>query len=356
MRKTGWGETIRWVLTGAVVAAASLGSAASGSAQEPGQERVRERTYVGPTECRCVDESGAELEDCVCIRTPRMERMVVAPWGQPGPRPRLGLSVELGDPVDGARGARVAGVLEGGPADRAGLLEGDVVTRLNGHALAEPLDAARERELDASRDLPAQRLLALVRDIEPGDRVVVEYLRDGRTQTTTLDAEALGREFAFAVPGWDEERLRERMQDLEERMRDFRGPDGRRMRVLIPGAPDAPGEPPRSFRFRFEEPEGEARARPQSVRGPALGLEMSALNPELGAYFGAERGVLVTAVDEERALGLRAGDVILAVDGVPTERPLDVLALLRERGTDGPVTFRVRREGREIDVSGRLRP
>jgi len=336
MTTRGWGAWGRTVLTAAAVGAGLYGPPAEATAQ--GRERTRERPST--VECRCMDASGAEVQDCVCVRTPRMDRVAVAPFAPPGDRPRLGISVDVSDRGDDPRGARVAGVLNGGPADRAGLREGDVITRVNGRVLTDSLDAARERDLDPDGPLPAQRLLALARGVEPGDRVTVEFLRDGRTETATLEAEALspwGPAFSFEFPEWDEERFSEGMRALQERMREFRGPEGGRLRIapLGPGRSGTPGAP-------------------VAPTAP-FGLELTPLNPGLGAYFGAERGVLVTAVEDGSALGLRAGDVILAVDGVPTERPEEVRALILERGRDRPVTFRVRREGREIDVSGRAR-
>jgi hypothetical protein len=97
------------------------------------------------TECRCVDRDGTELENCVCVRTPRMDRIVMAPWGAAQDRPRLGISLDISAQAEAVGGARISGVLDDGPAARAGLREGDVVTRVDGRSLTEPLDADRER-------------------------------------------------------------------------------------------------------------------------------------------------------------------------------------------------------------------
>jgi hypothetical protein len=304
------------------------------------QERERQ--------CRCVDAEGAPLEDCVCVRTPRLERIVVAPFGLGSERPRLGISVEVGDPSEEQRGAVVSGVLEDGPAARAGIRAGDVVTSVDGHSLLSPLESERERDLDPDRSLPAQRLLALARDVEPGDRVEIGYLREGETLRATLEAEDLsdwtGLTVAPVVPGWDAEAFELRMEEMSERMRSMRGP-------RAPGAPDAPEGP---FRFRLEGPNGDGFAWLRAAQGRVGGLELVAVNPELGGYFGVERGVLVVSVTDGGGLGLRPGDVILEIDGRSVDAPGRARQLLGTYDDDESVTFRIRRDGREMDVSGRI--
>lgn len=301
------------------------------------------------TDCRCVDRDGTELENCICVRTPHVDRIVMGSF--PGAeRPRLGISVDVSDPSDEPRGARISDVMPDGPAEQAGLAEGDVITHVDGRSLLEPLDADRERELDQDRSMPAQRLLALARQLEPGDQVEIDYLRGQESRRATVEAEDLtdwGRRFAFTAPEWDAEAFGERMRSMSERMRGMRAPNA-------PGRPGTPGAPPpERFRVHFDGREGGGAAWFGLAPRAAAGLEMVALNPELGGYFGAERGVLVTAVESENGLGLRAGDVILEVDGRAVEEPGRVRAILATYEEDEPVAFRIRRDGREIDVTGR---
>lgn len=304
------------------------------------------------TDCRCVDRDGTELENCICVRTPNVDRIVIGSFPGAG-RPRLGISVDVSDPTDEPRGARISDVMPDGPAARAGLARGDVITRVDGRSLLEPLDAERERELDQDRSMPAQRLLALARELEPGDQVEIEYVRGEETRRANVEAEDLtdwGRSFTFTTPEWDAEAFGERMRSLSERMRGMRAPDVPRM----PGAPRAPGAPlPEGFRFHFDGRDGEGAAWFGLAPRAGFGLEMVALNPELGGYFGAERGVLVTSVENESGLGLQAGDVILEVDGRAVDEPGRVRSILATYEEDEPVAFRIRRDGREMDVAGR---
>jgi S1-C subfamily serine protease len=85
------------------------------------------------------------------------------------------------------------------------------------------------------------------------------------------------------------------------------------------------------------------------------GARLVELNPALGEYFGATRGVLVTEVAEDSPLGLVAGDIILSVSGRTVEAPEDVGRILASFRSDEVVTLRVRRKGQEIEVRGRRR-
>lgn len=66
-------------------------------------------------------------------------------------------------------GVRLVAVADGGPAAQAGMRAGDVVIRLEGHALEGPSD-----------------LVALVRKYDPGSVVTVEYERDGVPATVAV--------------------------------------------------------------------------------------------------------------------------------------------------------------------------
>jgi S1-C subfamily serine protease len=70
----------------------------------------------------------------------------------------------------GGSGAMVAAMLRGGPAARAGLVPGDVITRFDGHSIAAPT-----------------KLSSLVTPLKPGARVSLRFTDQfGRTHTATL--------------------------------------------------------------------------------------------------------------------------------------------------------------------------
>src|SRR5262249_19682457 len=70
---------------------------------------------------------------------------------------------------DGDQGAQLMQVQADGPAARAGLRAGDVITKIG------------DRQVDG-----ADAAVAAVRAHRPGEKVTVTYLRDGQTTTATV--------------------------------------------------------------------------------------------------------------------------------------------------------------------------
>jgi S1-C subfamily serine protease len=193
-------------------------------------------------------------------------------------RPRLGVKVGIkADKEKDRIGARIEEVTSDGPADKAGLKEGDIITRFNGVALG----GVKSDDEDESG--PGQKLISLARKLDDGDTVEVEYRRGSDTRKAKIVAQELG---GMATQGW-------RM-----RVPDMRGMVLPRMELPFSrGFEGGPGE----FRFFSDRLEG--------------GLELTDLNPDLGEYFGAKEGVLVLRTPADSTIPLKAGDVILAIDG-----------------------------------------
>ncbi|MEZ4414508.1 MAG: PDZ domain-containing protein [Gemmatimonadota bacterium] len=282
----------------ALAATASGVGAANLGAQEDPPER----------ECVCSGEFNWRAAPGVQVRTFGMARA------------RMGVSLTL-DADE--RGARITGVTEGSPADAAGLREGDVIVAINGQDLDQPLEGRRSRGFrQGDEESPLDRLMALARTWDPGDRVEVTYLRDGDERTVTVEVEE-------ASGVWTEPLLA--LGDAREL--------GNRVRELNLGGA--------GNRVRLFTPE-------MGFGGPnwGLGLELRELDADLGRYFGAEAGVLVLAVDEDSDLGLRAGDVILAIGGRTVDEPRDVWRVLGSYDDDEPIEFEVLRDRSRTRVEG----
>jgi putative serine protease PepD len=93
---------------------------------------------------------------------PRLKR------GQKIARPWLG--VETRSSVLGGSGAEVASVIAGGPAEKAGVQQGDVLVRVDGRSIVDSSDVARA-----------------VNSRQPGDRVAIEVNRAGRRVTIHVE-------------------------------------------------------------------------------------------------------------------------------------------------------------------------
>ena len=86
-------------------------------------------------------------------------------------RPHLGFSVTTRPTVSDTIGALVESVTPGSPAFRAGIRSGDVITRINGHALVARM-APGVRTLS-----PGTRLLEVAARISAEDTVALQFRR-----------------------------------------------------------------------------------------------------------------------------------------------------------------------------------
>jgi predicted metalloprotease with PDZ domain len=293
-------------------------------------------------ECRCVDADGNPIENCRCFRMPSFQEPMVRMFG--APRARIGVSLE-----ENADGARIREVAEDSPAADAGLQAGDVITRVEGRSLLEPLaDAARERRIDETGDVAVQRLMAMAQDWEVGTAVEVEYLRGAERRTVEISPEENPARFSI-VGGPGRVRV---FGDGDRPFVDAFGPDGR-ARVLLDSI--ANFEFPREA-FRFSTAcRRDADALVFFGGNCVDGVHLVELNPELGGYFGATSGVLVTEVDDSSNLGLQAGDVLLSIDGRAVTTPEQVTRILSSYSGSEEIRIRIRRHDQETEVTGTRR-
>lgn len=286
-------------------------------------------------DCRCVDREGNEIEDCRCLRSVLPSAPLVRAWSWPHRgNARIGITVRTSqDARYDRRGVLVSDVLDDGPADRAGLREGDIITHVAGESVFDPLpDRSDEERLDPDRSVAVQRLLARLADLEPGEEVEIRYLRDGESRTAVVTAEQASQEpFTIRVGDGGAVRVFER------------GERGLRVDSL-------------TMLLRDRDPcfHG-GRARSFFTEGCVDGVEMEELNPSLGEYFGTEKGVLVTDVNDDNPLGLEAGDVILAIGGREVDEPRDVRRILGSYELEEELTLRLMRRGEVVEIRGTRR-
>lgn len=192
----------------------------------------------------------------------------------------------------GEYGVLVMEVAEESPAAKAGIRENDVIIEFNGIRV--------EGEVQFGR---------LVRETPPGRTVPVKIVRDGKTQEIKV---TLGSRRPIAI-----------------------GPD---------------------FRFDLRIPE--IRIPPIVVQlggYSLLGVRVQDLTEQLGEYFGVPegRGVLVTFVragsPAERA-GLRAGDVIIAVDDTDVRNVREFTRVLMRKEGEVSLTIVRNKERQKITV------
>lgn len=100
--------------------------------------------------------------------------------------------------------------------------------------------------------------------------------------------------------------------------------------------------------------------REREMRGGGhLGVETQQMDDDLATYFGTSggRGVLVTGVLEDSPAGdagLRAGDVILELDGKAVASPTEFLSAVREKASGDQVRLLVLRQRHESEMTATL--
>jgi hypothetical protein len=250
----------------------------------------------------------------------------------------IGVTLDMRPSAGDSLGATLSAVTPAGPAARAGLVAGDIITRFNGTVLVERARGG-EREEEVERSRPAMKLLELTSQMSVGDTVSVEYRRERQRRTTRIVAEQAGAMVLGGEPGmrfYTEEgpgRSGFRMfaDDELKRSEELRG-QLERMRV--------PGMTGDQFFFRFG--------------GPIGGVQFAPINEDLGRYFGVTDGILVLATPDTSAhVDLKGGDVIVAVDG---RKPADVGHLHRILASyqgEETVRFEVMRDRRRVNVEAK---
>jgi len=213
-------------------------------------------------------------------------------------------------------GVLIAGIAPDSPAEEVGLEEGDVILTIAG---------------DAVRSVRGVR--RAIRDLEPGDKVTIEIRRDGETLTLSpvLDEADTGSWTRYG-----------------------------------PSAPHRvhPPHPPRTHVWSMPDIDiPDIDLTPLHRLGtyfsrPRLGVETRRLDEDLAAYFDVEegQGVLVLEVIEDTPadeVGIRPGDVIVAVDGETVSSPGDLRDLLLDHEGD-TVSLDILRRGSALELTVEL--
>ena len=337
-------------------------------------------------DCRCVDRDGNQIENCSCFGVSPLRGLIQGLVPTADARPRIGLSVDPQQSArNDARGARVTALMDDGPAEQGGIRVGDMITSVDGHSLFEPLSGDAEDDFDLDMSIPVQRLLAISRDLEPGQEIEIEYVRGSETQTAMVEAQELSswgndsrrRGFDFARPTLNGNLYREQVRGVPD-VADFRGSfefrsdDLHEMRERLQELTHRAREQAQRSRVRVRAQRSDIHV----LTGPDAhtlivgdyfggnlytigmgrihGIDLLEMKPGLASYFGTESGMLVTNVDEDSTLGLEPGDVILRIGDRDATSPGRVRRILSTYDEDEEITLRIMRDHDEMTVTGRL--
>jgi serine protease Do len=193
------------------------------------------------------------------------------------------------------RGVVVRRVEPNSPAAKAGLKEGDLIIQFNNEALAGVVQFTR-----------------LVRETPPGRTIELSIQRENSSQMLQVTVEKLP--FFSGLPGLDLQLPRIRAGDF----------------------------PQVQVNTTFVQ----------------SGIRVQGLTDQLRDFFGvvANAGVLVTSVDSGSAAdkaGLKAGDVIVSVDGKAIRSPADFSREMRATGSKTSLAVMRAKQEQEISIEGK---
>jgi serine protease Do len=193
-----------------------------------------------------------------------------------------------------AYGVEITRVEDGSPAEKAGLKSGDVVLEYNGQRVEGMEQFGR-----------------LVRETPPAREVKLLISRNGATQTVTATVQT------------------------------------RKLKTMAGVMPN----------FDVNMPEMHIPDMPQiftTWRSPVLGVEAESLGSQLAAYFGVKDGVLVRSVAKDTAAdkaGIKAGDVIIKVDGSTVTTPNELVSALHSASSKNSFPIDLVRDRHETSVN-----
>jgi len=266
---------------------------------------------------------------------------------------RAVIGVVLGK--ESEEGIKLVGVSPDGPAERAGLKQGDVLVSIRGVDLAGADTSARNtifRVMDEAGD--GEELPVVVeRDGESLEFTVTAEHREPRGWQSVIripEVQMLEGEpgdphlviETIEIPEIDHEALTTRIAELTESLE---------ARKYLYASPDDEDLEHWGIEFDGEFSDfGEHAMREANMwfgMPGAHGLELASINEGLGAYFKTDRGVLVIKAREDNAYQLESGDVILEIDSNDVESPADMVRALREVQPGSEIDISIKRNRRD---------
>ncbi len=215
--------------------------------------------------------------------------------------------------LSSVRGVAVTKVAEDSPAAKAGIKEGDVIVSIDGESVTS-----------------VRKLSRLISEIAPDHNAKIKVLRGGSERDFDVK---MGKREARAIftPG-----------GFGNGTGVYRIPG-----VAIPEMPKMPRMP------RIATAPGNVTGFFR-ISSRSIGTRLTPLTDQLGSYFGVSdgKGLLVTSVEKDSAgakAGLKAGDVIVEIDGKKLSRTYDLIHALGQKD-EGEVSLKVVRDKKERTI------
>jgi len=206
-------------------------------------------------------------------------------------KPFLGVTTE-----DADHGVKVVEVVPNSAAEKAGLKEGDIITKINDEEIDNP-----------------EKLSDVVASFKPKEEITVHYIRNGKKNSTkaTLGEHKGKRDYAYSFT----------MPDMPER----------------PEMPEQP-EMPEMPEIKFDNQPGDLGMR----RQPKLGLKIQDIGD------GTVKIVNVEDSSNAAKAGLMAGDIITEIDGEKINNTDEARDQLHPEEGKNSYNIKVNRNGSEM--------
>ena len=211
------------------------------------------------------------------------------------------------------QGVELTKVDEDGPAAKAGLKDGDVVTEYNGQRVEG-----------------TEQFVRFVRETPVGRQVKLGIVRGGANQIVIA---TIGSR-RIHVPSGNWEEIGKDMEKMGKHLEGMRG-------------------------FHVEMPDIPKVA--MAWRAGMLGVEVEGLESltQLAEFLGVKKGVLVRSVVKDlpaAKAGIKAGDVIVKVDEESVSSPREVTSAVRSARKKGTFSITVMRDKREMALNVAMEP
>lgn len=206
------------------------------------------------------------------------------------------------------RGVAIEKVMDGSPAEKAGIQSGDVIILFNND------------EVTSTR-----KLTRLLGEVSPDHQAKITVLRNGGERELTA---TVGKRPA---PKFEEGSF----GNLPRLERSLPLPPSGEMPTLPPmqSTPPFPGGPDQSFVWR-------------TGSGRRIGVGVTTLTKQLSEYFGVTSGVMINEVRADSPAakaGLKAGDIIVEVEGKEVKGEIDLIRVIAEK-KEGDISLTIVRD------------
>ena len=266
-------------------------------------------------------------------------------------RALVGLEVSLSGTARDTLGVVVSAVVAGSPAERGGIQQRDRIAEINGMSLRVSREDVGRSE---AQEIVNRRLTRELGALRPGDAVSMRVYTGARARTVTLRLEEPPRETKSVVREGAAPTLRTTIEALrvtqaqlhalaaQERSGSVRDSLAQAELEIADLVRRLQSTEARQRRMQSAD-DGDAPAG-ESLRG----LRINTITPELESYFGeGTAGALLVLEADESWAPIRAGDVIVRIDGQPATQA----SLLAARDSREATEVEILRKRRSIIVS-----